>query len=160
MDSSKQAQRAVIQFLSTEGVSWTDIHSRMKNVYGTECIHCMGLSVYTQSFLQHRSGQKQVTVPESPFTKPARTAWTLLRMDPRGPKHCRGHWFVNKLGYTRVLFICWTAHTLQDDKRSIKHQTISEDDKGLIIIDARVSCLQAFLWDWYVHVTGQLNLQV
>jgi hypothetical protein len=39
-DSSKQAQRAVIQFLSTEGVSGTDIHSRMKNVYGTECIHC------------------------------------------------------------------------------------------------------------------------
>ena len=38
MDSSKQAQRAVIQFLSTEGVSGTDIHSRMKNVYGTECM--------------------------------------------------------------------------------------------------------------------------
>jgi hypothetical protein len=39
MDSSKQAKRAVIQFLSTEGVSGTDIHSRMKNVYGTEYIH-------------------------------------------------------------------------------------------------------------------------
>ena len=36
MDSSKQAQRAVIQFLSAEGVSETDIYSRMKNVYGTE----------------------------------------------------------------------------------------------------------------------------
>ena len=32
MDSSKQAQRAVIQFLSAEGVSGTDIYSRMKNV--------------------------------------------------------------------------------------------------------------------------------
>ena len=38
MDSSKQAQRAVIQFLSAEGVSGTGIYSRMKNVYGTECM--------------------------------------------------------------------------------------------------------------------------
>ena len=38
MDSSKQAQRAVIQFLSAEGFSGTDIYSRMKNVYGTECM--------------------------------------------------------------------------------------------------------------------------
>ena len=38
MDSSKQAQRAVIQFLSAEGVSGTNIYSRMKNVYGTECL--------------------------------------------------------------------------------------------------------------------------
>jgi len=37
MDSSKQAQRAVIQFLSAVGVSGTDIYSRLKNVYGTEC---------------------------------------------------------------------------------------------------------------------------
>jgi hypothetical protein len=36
-----------------------------------------------------------------------------LRMVPWGPKHCRAHWFVNKLGYRRVLCICWTAHTLQ-----------------------------------------------
>ena len=38
MDSSKQAQRAVIQFLSAEGVCGTDVYSRMKNVYGTECM--------------------------------------------------------------------------------------------------------------------------
>jgi len=36
MDSSKQTQRAVIQFLSAEGVSGTHIYSRTKNVYGTE----------------------------------------------------------------------------------------------------------------------------
>ena len=36
MDSPKQAQRAVIQILSAEGVCGTDIYSRMKNVYGTE----------------------------------------------------------------------------------------------------------------------------
>jgi hypothetical protein len=29
---------------------------------------------------------------------------------------------VNKLGYTRVLCICWTARTLQDDTRFIQHQ--------------------------------------
>jgi len=38
MDSSKQAQRAVIQFLLAEGVSGTNTYSRMKNVYGTECM--------------------------------------------------------------------------------------------------------------------------
>jgi len=38
MDSSKMAQRAVIQFLSAEGVSGTDIYSLMKNVCGTECM--------------------------------------------------------------------------------------------------------------------------
>jgi hypothetical protein len=38
MDSFKQAQHAVIQFLSAEGVSGTDIYSRMKNVYGTVCM--------------------------------------------------------------------------------------------------------------------------
>jgi hypothetical protein len=36
MDPSEQAQRAVIQFLSAEGFSGTDIYSRLKNVYGTE----------------------------------------------------------------------------------------------------------------------------
>jgi len=44
MDSSKQAQRAVIQFLSAEGVSGTDIYSRMKNVYKTECMS--GIAVF------------------------------------------------------------------------------------------------------------------
>jgi hypothetical protein len=38
MDFSKQAQRAVMQFLSAEGVSGTDIYSPKKNVYGTECM--------------------------------------------------------------------------------------------------------------------------
>ena len=37
-DSSKQAQRAVIQFLLAEGISGTDIYSPMMNVYGTECM--------------------------------------------------------------------------------------------------------------------------
>jgi hypothetical protein len=32
---------------------------------------------------------------------------------------------VNKLGYIRVLCICWTAHTLEDDKRSIQYHVKS-----------------------------------
>ncbi|GBM47372.1 hypothetical protein AVEN_66117-1 [Araneus ventricosus] len=36
MDPSEPAQSAVILFLSLEGVSGTDIYSRMKNTYGTE----------------------------------------------------------------------------------------------------------------------------
>ena len=46
MDSSKQAQRAVIQFLSAEGFSGTDIYSRMKNVYGTDCMSCTAIMQY------------------------------------------------------------------------------------------------------------------
>ena len=38
MDSSKQARHAIIQFLSAEDVSGTDIYSLMKNVCGTECM--------------------------------------------------------------------------------------------------------------------------
>jgi hypothetical protein len=78
--------------------------------------------INAQFFLQHRSCQKQLTVRESPLTKPAHAAWTLLRMDPWGPKRCRAHWFVNKLGYIRTLCICWSTYTLQDDTRSIQHQ--------------------------------------
>jgi hypothetical protein len=59
----------------------------------------------TQFFLQHRSGQKQLTVRESPLTKSAQAAQTLLKMDQRGPKHCRADWFVNKLNCIRILYI-------------------------------------------------------
>jgi hypothetical protein len=41
MDSCKQAKRAAIQFLSAEDASGTDIYSRMKNVYGTECMYAV-----------------------------------------------------------------------------------------------------------------------
>jgi len=50
MDSSKQAQHAVIQFLLAEGVSGTDIYSRMKNVYGTECMSCTAVFRWCSDF--------------------------------------------------------------------------------------------------------------
>jgi hypothetical protein len=75
--------------------------------------------IRVQFFLQHRSGRKQLTVRESPLTKPAHAAWTLLKMDPCGPKHCRADWFVNKLCYIRVLCICWTVYTLMKSLRFI-----------------------------------------
>ena len=54
MDSSKQAQRAVIQFLSAEGVSGTDIYSRMKNVYGTECMSRTAVFRWCSDFRHRR----------------------------------------------------------------------------------------------------------
>jgi len=54
MESSKQAQRAVIQFLSAEGVSGTDIYSRMKNVYGTECMSRTAVSRWCSDFRHGR----------------------------------------------------------------------------------------------------------
>ena len=54
MDSSKQAQLAVIQFLSAEGVSGTDIYSRMKNVYGTECMSHTAVFRWSSDFCHGR----------------------------------------------------------------------------------------------------------
>ncbi|GBL95888.1 hypothetical protein AVEN_227128-1 [Araneus ventricosus] len=38
MDSSRSAQRAVIQFLRAEGEHASQIHRRMKEVYGEQCL--------------------------------------------------------------------------------------------------------------------------
>ncbi|GBN03745.1 hypothetical protein AVEN_124047-1 [Araneus ventricosus] len=38
MDSSRSAQRAVIQFLRTEGEHASQIYRRMKEVYGEQCL--------------------------------------------------------------------------------------------------------------------------
>ncbi|GBN48154.1 hypothetical protein AVEN_109057-1 [Araneus ventricosus] len=38
MDSSRSAQRAVIQFLRAEGEHASQIYRRMKGVYGEQCI--------------------------------------------------------------------------------------------------------------------------
>jgi len=54
MDSSKGAQRAVIQFLSAEGVSGTDIYSRMNNVYGTECMSRTAVFRWCSDFRHRR----------------------------------------------------------------------------------------------------------
>jgi hypothetical protein len=67
MDSSKQAQRAVIQFLSAEGVCGTNIYSRMKNVCGTECMSRTAVFQWCSDFRhghvstvdRPRSGQTQ-----------------------------------------------------------------------------------------------------
>jgi hypothetical protein len=63
------------------------------------------LFFWTAFFLQHRSGRKQRTVRESPLTKSAHAAQTLLKMDLWGQKHSRADYFVNKLNYIRVLCI-------------------------------------------------------
>jgi hypothetical protein len=69
MESSKQAQRAVIQFLST-GVSGNDIYSRMQNVYGTECIHSVPYTFFSQLWM---------LVPLTPVDKNWITArWACL----------------------------------------------------------------------------------
>ncbi|GBL77036.1 hypothetical protein AVEN_13665-1 [Araneus ventricosus] len=38
MDSSRSAQRAVIQFLRAEGEHASQVYSRMKEVYGEQCL--------------------------------------------------------------------------------------------------------------------------
>jgi len=54
MDSSKQTQRAIIQFLSAEGVSGTDIYNQMKNVYGTECMSRTAVFGWCSDFRHRR----------------------------------------------------------------------------------------------------------
>ena len=63
MDSSKQAQRAVIQFLLAEGVSETDIYSPMKNVYGTECMSHTAVFRWCSDFRHGRVSKADMPRP-------------------------------------------------------------------------------------------------
>ena len=63
MNSSKQALRAVIQFLSAEGVSGTDIYSRMKNVYGTECMSRTAVFRWSSDFRHGRVSTEDMPRP-------------------------------------------------------------------------------------------------
>jgi len=63
MDCSKQAQRAVIQFLSAEGVSGTDIYSRMKNVYWTECMSRTAVFRWCSDFRHGRASTADMPRP-------------------------------------------------------------------------------------------------
>jgi hypothetical protein len=72
MDSSTHAQRSVIQFWSAEVVSGTDIYSRMKNLYGTECMSRTAVFRCCSDFRHGRvstadisqPGQAHVFIPE------------------------------------------------------------------------------------------------
>ena len=63
MDSSKQARRAVIQFLSAEGVNGTDIYSRMKNLYGTEIMSRTAVFRMCSDFRHGRVSTADMTRP-------------------------------------------------------------------------------------------------
>jgi hypothetical protein len=71
MDFSKQAQLTVIQFLSAEGVNGTDIYSRMKNVYRTECMSRTAVFRWCSDFRHGR-------------VSTARNRW---RMDPHATQN-------------------------------------------------------------------------
>ena len=73
MDSSKQAQLAVIQFLSAGGVSGTDIYSRMKNVYGTECMSCTAVFRWCSDFHHGRVSTADMPQPGQAHVVPHAT---------------------------------------------------------------------------------------
>jgi len=85
MDSSKQAQHALIQFLSAEGVSRTDIYSRMKNMYETECMSRTAVFRWCSDFRHGR-----VSTADMPRPSQAQANQEFLRW--RYPSS-RGHLF-------------------------------------------------------------------
>ena len=48
---TKEEQRSVIRFLSSEGVKPTEIHRRMKVQYGNECLSLQQLYEWTRKFM-------------------------------------------------------------------------------------------------------------
>jgi hypothetical protein len=73
MDPSKQVQRAVIQFLSAEGASGTDIYSRMKNVYGTECMSRTAVFRWCRDFRHGRVSTADMPRPDQAHVVPHAT---------------------------------------------------------------------------------------
>ncbi|GBO33629.1 hypothetical protein AVEN_98611-1 [Araneus ventricosus] len=52
MDSSRSAQRAVIQFLRAEGEHASQIYRRMKEVYGEQCLARCTIERYCNTLLR------------------------------------------------------------------------------------------------------------
>jgi hypothetical protein len=88
MDSYKQTQRAVIQFLSAEGVSGTDIYSRMKNGYGTECMSRTAVFRWCSDFRRGR-----VSTADKPQPGQAHATQDFLRLRYPLSRRPMGHLF-------------------------------------------------------------------
>jgi hypothetical protein len=87
MDSSKQAQRAVIQFLSAEGVSGTDIYSRMKNVYGTECMSRTAVFRWCSDF--RHADKNWITARWACLEESMARSLTVISFLLQSTTHCR-----------------------------------------------------------------------
>ena len=73
MDSFKKAQGAVIQFLSAEGVSGTDIYNQMKNVYGTERMSHTAVFGWCSDFRHRRVSTADMPQPGQAHVVPHAT---------------------------------------------------------------------------------------
>ncbi|GBL77666.1 hypothetical protein AVEN_152895-1 [Araneus ventricosus] len=63
MDSSRSAQRAVLQFLRAEGENASQIYSRMKEVYGDQCLARCTLFRWYQRYETGRINIKNLPLP-------------------------------------------------------------------------------------------------
>ncbi|GBM24369.1 hypothetical protein AVEN_202347-1 [Araneus ventricosus] len=63
MDSSRSAQRAVIQFLRAEGEHASQIYRRMKEVYGEQCLTRCTMSWWCQRYETGRVNIKDLPRP-------------------------------------------------------------------------------------------------
>ncbi|GBN21899.1 hypothetical protein AVEN_133009-1 [Araneus ventricosus] len=64
MDSSRSAQRAVIQFLRSEGEHSSQIYRRMKEVYGEQCVARCTIFRWFQRYEAGRVNIKDLPRPE------------------------------------------------------------------------------------------------
>ncbi|GBO00423.1 hypothetical protein AVEN_77216-1 [Araneus ventricosus] len=64
MDSSRSAQRAVIQFLCAEGEHASQIYRRMKEVYGEQCLAWCTIFRWCQRYEAGRVNIKDLPRPD------------------------------------------------------------------------------------------------
>ncbi|GBM65400.1 hypothetical protein AVEN_232326-1 [Araneus ventricosus] len=66
MDSSRSAQRAIIQFLRAEGEHTSQIYRRMKEVYGEQCLTRCTIFRWCQRYEAGRVNIKDLSRPGQP----------------------------------------------------------------------------------------------
>jgi hypothetical protein len=66
MDSSKYAQRCILQFVCAEDVRPADIHSRMTHVYSDNCLQCTVVFYWCKRFREGWSSTEDLAHPGCP----------------------------------------------------------------------------------------------
>ncbi|GBN65517.1 hypothetical protein AVEN_135211-1 [Araneus ventricosus] len=131
MDSSRSAQRAVIQFLRAEGEHISQIYRRMKEVYGEQCLARCTIFRWCQSYEAERVNIKALPRPGQTHivTNSATISDVdeLIRQNRRittreiavGLSISKGtvhHIIHKKLGYGKVCAQCVPKHLSENQK--------------------------------------------
>ncbi|GBO06166.1 hypothetical protein AVEN_274165-1 [Araneus ventricosus] len=135
MDSSRSAQRAVIQFLGAEGEHASQIYRRMKEIYGEQCLVQCTIFRWCQRYEAGLLNIKDFPRPgQAHFVTNSATISTvdeLIRQNRRittreiavelsiSKEHCVHHIIHKKLGYGKVC-AQWVPKHLSDNQKTAR----------------------------------------